>query len=185
MLPVFLIAALGNPGPQYARQRHNVGFMVADEWRRRHGWGPLRKRFHGLVDDGQAEGERVALILPQDFMNRSGAAVREAAHFYRVEVAQVLVVHDEVELAFGDVRLKEAGGLGGHNGLRSLEQYLGSRDFWRVRVGVGKETRSGQQLADYVLSNFSEPREAVEDLVARGADLIDEWLRAGGRPAVG
>jgi PTH1 family peptidyl-tRNA hydrolase len=182
---MLLIAALGNPGPEYARQRHNVGFMVADEWRRRHGWGPLRKRFHGLIADGHAESERVALVLPQGFMNRSGIAVREAARFYRVEVDQVLAVHDEVELAFGDVRLKEAGGLGGHNGLRSLEQHLGSRDFWRVRLGVGKETRPGQQLADYVLSNFSEPREAVDDLVARGADLIDEWVRAAGRPAAG
>jgi peptidyl-tRNA hydrolase, PTH1 family len=179
---MLLIAALGNPGPQYARQRHNVGFMVADEWRRRHGWGSLRKRFHGLADDGQAVGERVALILPQAFMNRSGAAVHEAAHFYRVDVADVLVVHDEVELAFGDVRLKQGGGLGGHNGLRSVEQYLGSRDFWRVRVGVGKETRPRQQLADYVLSDFSEPRDDVEALIGRAADSIDEWLRAGGRP---
>jgi peptidyl-tRNA hydrolase, PTH1 family len=95
----------------------------------------------------------------------------------------LLVVHDEVELAFGEARLKEGGGLGGHNGLRSIEQQLGSRDFWRLRVGVGKETRPGQTLADYVLTDFDEPENEVVDLIYRSAELAGEWLRSGGVPA--
>lgn len=156
--------------------------MVAEELVQRHGWGPLKKRFHGLLGEGELAGERLALILPQDYMNRSGRAVHDALRFFRLAVTDLLAVHDEVELAFGDVRLKQGQGLGGHNGLRSLEQYLGSRDFWRVRVGVGKDTRPGQPLADYVLSPFSEPREEVEALVGRGADLVEAWVAARGSP---
>ncbi|MHB8867310.1 MAG: aminoacyl-tRNA hydrolase [Thermoleophilia bacterium] len=177
---MFLVAALGNPGPQYERHRHNVGFMVAEELRRRHGWPAFRSRYRGLFGDGLIVGERVALLLPMTYMNRSGQGVAEAARFYRIPVERVLAVHDEVELPFGEARLKEGGGLGGHNGLRSLEQHLGGRDYWRVRVGVGRPASSRIELADFVLSDFSEPREDVLLLIGAAADLVEEWLRASG-----
>lgn len=150
--------------------------MVGEELRRRHGWPPLRSRFQGLYGDGQMCGRRVVLLLPMVFMNRSGVAVGEAARYYHIPLDCILAVHDEVELPFGDVRLKEAGGLGGHNGLRGLEQSLGSRDFWRVRVGVGRPDHPRMTLADYVLSDFTEPVEDVLLLVARAADSAEEWL---------
>jgi len=109
-------------------------------------------------------------------MNLSGTAVVEAARWYKTPVERLLVIHDEVELAFGDARLKEGGGLGGHNGLRSIEQHLGSRDFWRVRVGVGRPESTRKALADHVLDAFDEPREEVLLLIGRAADLVEEWL---------
>lgn len=123
-------------------------------------------------------GTDVLLLLPMTFMNLSGRSVAEAARKYRMPVGQMLVLHDEVELPFGEVRLKEGQGLGGHNGLRSLEQSLGSRDFWRVRVGVGRPEQAGRPLIDHVLASFSEPREEVLLLVRRAADVADEWLAA-------
>jgi PTH1 family peptidyl-tRNA hydrolase len=125
-------------------------------------------------------GTRVVLLLPMTFMNMSGQAVAAAARKHNIPVERMLVIHDEVELPFGEVRIKEGQGLGGHNGLRSLEQSLGSRDFWRLRVGVGRPGREGQPLIDHVLAPFSEPREEVLLLIARAADLADEWLAARG-----
>lgn len=110
------------------------------------------------------------------FMNRSGAAVSEVSRYYRVPTPCIVAVHDEVELPFGDVRLKEGGGLGGHNGLRSIEQSLGSREFWRVRVGVGRPDNPRITLADYVLADFAEPTDDVLLLVARAADSVEGWL---------
>jgi PTH1 family peptidyl-tRNA hydrolase len=125
-------------------------------------------------------GTRVVLLLPMTFMNLSGQAAAAAARKHNIPVERMLVIHDEVELPFGEVRIKEGQGLGGHNGLRSLEQSLGSRDFWRLRVGVGRPGREGQPLIDHVLAPFSEPREEVLLLIARAADLADEWLAARG-----
>ncbi len=178
--PIYLVVALGNPGPEYQYHRHNVGFMVGEELRRRHGLPGLRSRFQGLTAEGRIAGRRVALLLPMTFMNLSGRSVAEAARWYKVSVERMLVIHDEVELPFGDVRLKEGQGLGGHNGLRSLEQSLGSRDFWRVRVGVGRPDSPRKQLIDHVLAPFDEPREEVLGLIARAADLAEEWLAAQG-----
>lgn len=181
----YLIAALGNPGPEYQYHRHNVGFMVAEELRRRHDLPALRSRFHGLVGEGRIGGERVVMLLPMTFMNLSGRAVVEAARWHKIPVERVLVVHDEVELPFGEVRLKEGGGLGGHNGLRSIEKSLGSREFWRLRVGVGRPSASSRPLIDHVLESFDEPREEVLLLIARAADLAEEWLTArGGGPCL-
>ena len=174
---MFLIAGLGNPGPQYQKHRHNIGFMVAEELRLRHGWPAFRTKHQGLFGEGRIEDRRVALLLPMTYMNRSGQAVAEAARFYRISVEHILAVHDEVELPFADVRLKEGGGLGGHNGLRSMEQHLGTRDFWRLRVGVGRPSSSRVTLADFVLSDFSEPREEVLLLISSAADLAERWVR--------
>jgi len=150
--------------------------MVGEELQRRHGWPPLRSRFQGLYGDGQMCGRRVVLLLPMAYMNLSGAAVSEASRYYRVTVHHILAVHDEVELPFGEVRLKEGGGLGGHNGLRSMEQSLGSREFWRVRVGVSRPDNPRVTLADHVLSDFAEPAADVLLLIGRAADSVEEWL---------
>ena len=178
--PTYLVVALGNPGAEYQFHRHNVGFMVGEELRRRHGLPQLRSRFQGLAGEGTVVGVRVVLLLPMTFMNLSGRAAAEAARWYKIPVERMLVVHDEVELPFGEVRLKEGQGLGGHNGLRSLEQSLGCRDFWRLRVGVGRPDSSGRPLIDHVLAQFSEPREDVLVLIGRAADLAEEWLAARG-----
>jgi PTH1 family peptidyl-tRNA hydrolase len=146
--------------------------------RRRHGLPALRSRFQGLTAEGRIAGARVALLLPATFMNLSGRSAAEAARWYKVPVERMLVIHDESELAFGDVRLKEGQGLGGHNGLRSLEQSLGSREFWRLRVGVGRPDSPNKPLIDHVLAPFSEPQEDVVALIDRAADLAEEWLAA-------
>jgi len=174
---VYLIVGLGNPGPEYRRHRHNAGFMVGEELTGRHALGALQNRFHGLVAEGQIAEAPVVLLLPLTYMNLSGKSVAEAARHYRVKAADILVIHDDVELPFGEVRLKEGQGLGGHNGLRSLEQYLGTRDFWRVRVGVGRPLREDVPLVDYVLAPFDEPEEEVKALISKAADLVEEWLR--------
>jgi PTH1 family peptidyl-tRNA hydrolase len=177
---VVLVAALGNPGPEYSRHRHNIGFMVGEELRRRWGWGPLRSRFQGLAGEGPVDGEKVLLLLPMTFMNDSGRGVGEAARFGRVPPERVLVIHDESEIPFGDVRLKEGGGLGGHNGLRSIERALGSREFWRVRAGVGRPTSPRLSLADYLLRPFDEDPEEIRLLIDKAADRAEEWIRGGG-----
>jgi PTH1 family peptidyl-tRNA hydrolase len=173
---IYLVVALGNPGPEYQFDRHNIGFMVGEELRRRHGLPRLRSRFQGLTADGLVAGQRTVLLLPMTFMNLSGRAAAEAARYHKIPVEQILVIHDEVELPFGEARLKEGGGLGGHNGLRSIEKSLGSRDFWRVRAGVGRPGSSGRPLIDHVLEPFDEPREEVLLLIGRAADLAEEWL---------
>jgi PTH1 family peptidyl-tRNA hydrolase len=150
--------------------------MVGEELRRRHDWAPLRSKFKGLYGEGRMAGRRVVLLLPMTYMNNSGQSVAAAARFYRIPVDRVLAVHDEVELPFGEVRLKEDGGLGGHNGLRSMEAHLGSREFWRVRAGVGRPEHPRMGLADFLLSDFSESVEEVLLLVERAADAAEEWL---------
>jgi PTH1 family peptidyl-tRNA hydrolase len=176
--PIYLIVALGNPGPEYQFHRHNAGFMVGEELRRRHGLPRLRSKYLGLAGEGTMAGTRVLLLLPMTFMNLSGRAVAEAARRHKIPMERMLAIHDEVELPFGEVRLKEGQGLGGHNGLRSLAQSLGSRDFWRLRVGVGRPEQADKSLIDYVLAPFSEPREEVLHVIERAADLADEWLAA-------
>lgn len=150
--------------------------MVAEALRRRHGFARLRSKYQGLTGDGRIEGRRVVLLLPMTFMNCSGESVREAARKLKIPVERMLIVHDEVELPFGEVRLKEGQGLGGHNGLRSIAQCLGSRDFWRVRVGVGRPDESGTPLIDHVLAPFTEAREEVVALMERAADTVEQWL---------
>jgi PTH1 family peptidyl-tRNA hydrolase len=152
--PVYLLVALGNPGPEYQFNRHNAGFMVGEELRRRHGLPTLRSKFQGLTAEGTIGGKRVVLLLPTTFMNLSGRAAV--------------------------VRLKEGQGLGGHNGLRSMQQSFGTRDFWRLRVGVGRPAEPGKPLIDYVLGNFKEPREDVLALLGKAADLAEEWLAGRG-----
>jgi PTH1 family peptidyl-tRNA hydrolase len=170
---MILFAGLGNPGAKYAGNRHNIGFMAVDAIIRRHGFSAARKRFQGDICEGVLDGERVLVLKPQTFMNESGRSVGETVAFYKLEPAQVVVFHDELDLEPGKVRVKTGGGLAGHNGLRSVAGSLGTPEFLRLRVGVGRPGRGDRRpLADFVLSDF-EPHEDAEGLVARAADAVE------------
>jgi PTH1 family peptidyl-tRNA hydrolase len=168
-----LVVGLGNPGREYARNRHNVGYLVVDELARRHG-GSWRSKFSGQLAEIRLDGHKVALLKPETFMNESGRAVSAAARFYKLEPDEVLVIHDEGDFDLGRLELKVGGGLGGHNGLRSLAQHLKTQDFLRLRIGVGRPERGDRRpLADYVLSNF-EPHDDADALVNRAADAVEQ-----------
>jgi PTH1 family peptidyl-tRNA hydrolase len=173
-----LVAGLGNPGREYASTRHNVGFLVADELARRHG-GAFRSKFSGEIAEIRLNGLRVALLKPQTFMNESGRSVGAAARFYKVESEALVAVHDEVDLEPGRLQVRLGGGLAGHNGLRSVAQHVGTPDFLRLRVGVGRPERGDPRpVADFVLSAF--PSEFnVEELVGRAADAVETLAREG------
>jgi PTH1 family peptidyl-tRNA hydrolase len=168
-----LVVGLGNPGREYVRNRHNVGYLVADELARRHG-GTWRSKFSGQLAEIRLDGHKVALLKPETYMNESGRAVSAAARFYKLEPGEVLVSHDEGDFDLGRLELKVGGGLGGHNGLRSIAQHLKTQDFLRLRIGVGRPERGDRRpLADYVLSNF-EPHDDAESLVNRAADAVEQ-----------
>src|SRR5438445_5685868 len=150
-----LVAGLGNPGREYAGNRHNVGWMVVDELARRHG-GSWRSKFNGQLAEVRIDGHKVALLKPETFMNDSGRPVQAAVKFFKLEPDAVLVVHDEGDFDLGRLQARLGGGLAGHNGLRSLAQHLKTQDFLRLRVGVGRPERGDPRpLADYVLSDFA------------------------------
>jgi PTH1 family peptidyl-tRNA hydrolase len=173
-----LVVGLGNPGREYARNRHNVGWMVLDELARRHG-GSWRGKFSGQLAEIRLDGHKVALLKPETYMNESGRSVRAAADFFKVEPDAVLVVHDDGDLDFGRLQARLGGGLAGHNGLRSVAQHLKTQDFLRIRVGVGRPERGDPRpLADYLLADF-EPHEDAEWLVARAADAVETLDTAG------
>ncbi|HEX5449722.1 MAG TPA: aminoacyl-tRNA hydrolase [Gaiellaceae bacterium] len=167
-----LVVGLGNPGREYARNRHNVGYMVVDELARRHG-GQWRSKFNGQLADIRVDGHKVALLKPETYMNDSGRSVRAAASFFKVAPDAILVVHDEGDFDLGRLQARAGGGLAGHNGLRSIAQHLGSPEFLRLRIGVGRPERGDpRKLADFVLANF-EPQDDAEALVARAADAVE------------
>jgi PTH1 family peptidyl-tRNA hydrolase len=150
---MLLLVGLGNPGARYAENRHNVGFMAAQAIAKRHGIGPWRRRFQGLTCEGPLGGERALLLLPGTFMNESGRAVAEAAHFYKLAVGDVIVFHDEIDLPPAKLRVKTGGGIAGHNGLRSISEHIGN-DYRRVRIGVGHPGNKDLVHA-YVLNDFA------------------------------
>jgi PTH1 family peptidyl-tRNA hydrolase len=172
---MLLLVGLGNPGARYARHRHNIGFMAADAIARAHGFGAWRNRFSSLVSEGRLGGERVLLQKPQGYMNLSGHAVAEAARFYKIPPGDIVVCHDEIDLAPGKVRIKTGGGVAGHNGLRSIAGQLGSPDFRRVRLGVGhpghKDRVHGHVLGDFGAAD-REWLDPLLDAVAAAAPLI-------------
>jgi peptidyl-tRNA hydrolase, PTH1 family len=173
-----LVAGLGNPGREYADTRHNVGFMVAEELARRHG-GSWRAKFSGDLAQMRLDGLRLAVLKPQTYMNESGRSVGAAVRFFKVEPEALLVVHDEVDLEAGRLQARLGGGLAGHNGLRSVAQHLGTPEFARLRIGVGRPGRGDPRpVADFVLSPFS-PEVDVEGLVARAADAVETVAREG------
>ena len=173
-----LVAGLGNPGRQYADTRHNVGFMVADELARRLG-GSWRGKFAGELAEVRLDGLRLALLKPQTYMNESGRSVGAAARFFKVGPEGLVVVHDEVDLDPGRLQVRLGGGLAGHNGLRSVASALGTPDFARVRIGVGRPERGDPRpVADFVLSGFP-PEVDAEALVSRAADAVEAIARDG------
>ena len=160
-----LLVGLGNPGPSYARNRHNIGFLAVGEIARRHSFQSWRKRFHGLLAEGQLAGERLLTFKPQTFMNRSGGPVGEAFRFFKMEPKQVIVFHDDIDLEPGRVRIKCGGGHGGHNGLRSIDKHIG-KDYWRVRLGVG-HPGDKEKVTGHVLHDFAKTDDAwTQDLLA-------------------
>jgi peptidyl-tRNA hydrolase, PTH1 family len=173
-----LVVGLGNPGREYERTRHNVGWLVVDELARRLD-GRWREKFSGRLAEVRLDGFRLALLEPETFMNDSGRSVAAAARFFKVEPESLLVVHDDVDLEAGRLQARAGGGLAGHNGLRSLAQSLGTQDFLRLRIGVGRPGRGDpRSVADYVLSPFA-TEEDVGALVSRGADAVEMVAREG------
>jgi PTH1 family peptidyl-tRNA hydrolase len=180
---VFLIVGLGNPGTRYASTRHNIGFAVVDDVARDTDW---TNRFDGAYAALLLGSERVGLLRPQTFMNRSGRSVSAAIDFFKIPRENVLIVHDELDLRFGEVRLKRGGGEAGHNGLRSVSQFLGSKDYHRLRIGIGRPADDFRgDIADYVLQAFAlDQVEAVPDLVQRGADAARLFIERGPEAAM-
>jgi PTH1 family peptidyl-tRNA hydrolase len=167
-----LVAGLGNPGREHARNRHNVGWHVVDELARRHG-GAWKQKFSGRLAEIRVDGHRVALLKPETYMNDSGRSVRAAMQFFKLEPDAVLVVHDESDLPLARLQARLGGGTAGHNGVRSVATQLGTPDFLRLRVGVGRPGRGDpRDLADWVLADF-EPHEDAEALVAAAADAVE------------
>jgi peptidyl-tRNA hydrolase, PTH1 family len=188
---------LGNPGREYARTRHNVGFMVADELAQRWGLPRPKARFRGLIAEGRvdsvstshAEGAgvgnrprtvpRVAVLWPQTFMNEAGRAAGPARGSYKLPLERVVAVHDEIDIPFGEVRTRLGGGLAGHNGLKSLKRELGGADFWRVRVGVGRPDSTDPEIVSaHVLGRFRESDAEVRELVDRACDEVERMVLA-------
>jgi peptidyl-tRNA hydrolase, PTH1 family len=168
-----LVVGLGNPGREYAANRHNAGYLVVDELARRHG-GSWRSKFSGQLAEIRLDGHKLALLKPETFMNESGQSVGAAMRFFRLDPDAVLVVHDEGDLERGRLQLRLGGGLGGHNGLRSIASHLKTQDFLRLRVGVGRPGRGDPRpLADYVLANF-EPHDDVDSLVWNAAQAVEK-----------
>ncbi len=174
----YLVAGLGNPGREHARDRHNVGWMVVDEVARRHG-GSFKGKFRGRLADVRVGGVKLALLEPETYMNESGSSIQAAAAFFKLPAEQVVVVHDDVDLETGRLQARLGGGLAGHNGLRSIAQRLGSQEFLRLRVGIGRPGRGDPRpVADYVLSAFA-PEDDVAAIVARASDAVETLATEG------
>ena len=173
---MLLLVGLGNPGSQYSANRHNVGFMAADAIHRRHGFSPWRRKFQAEISEAVLDGEKCLLLKPQTYMNESGRSVSEAMRFYKLEPDDVLVIHDEVDLAPGKIRMKAGGGAAGHNGLRSIARSI-SNDFRRLRIGVGHPGVK-EAVPHYVLHDFAKVEQAwlepLIDAIADNAPLLAE-----------
>ncbi|HEX8703240.1 MAG TPA: aminoacyl-tRNA hydrolase [Myxococcaceae bacterium] len=177
-----LICGLGNPGREYERHRHNIGFMVVEALLSRARGELNQEKFQAKVGQGTLGGERILFLEPQTYMNLSGRSLAEAARFYKIAVEDILVIHDELDLPFGRLQLKAGGGTGGHNGLKSSVQSLGADGFIRLRFGIGKPEgpNAKERVAGYVLSNFDDgERRQLEELIGRASDIAETWAREG------
>lgn len=173
-----LVAGLGNPGAAYARTRHNIGWLVVDHLASTHN-GSFRGKFSGQLSEIRVEGRRLALLKPETYMNESGRSIAAAARFFKVDLRAVLIVHDDVDLEEGRLQLRLGGGLAGHNGLRSIVQALGTQEFARLRIGVGRPGRGDPRpVADWVLSLFPVETD-VDAIVARSASAVEAVAREG------
>lgn len=176
---MWLVVGLGNPGPKYEDTRHNIGFMVEAELRRRAAAASPKSKLGGETTDGQLSGQRIVFLRPMEFMNLSGQSVGRTAQFWKIEPQQVLVVHDELDVPFAHLKLAAGGGPGGHNGLKSIIAHLGTKDFPRVRVGISRPG-PGRDTADYVLGRFApDERKFLSVLVAGAADAVEVTLAKG------
>jgi PTH1 family peptidyl-tRNA hydrolase len=178
----WLIVGLGNPGAEYKGSPHNIGFEVAERLNQRWDLGKPKSKYRGLLTEGRTGigpgHARVAVLMPQTYMNEAGTSVGPARGELKVDLDHVLVIHDEIDLPFGDIRTRLGGGLAGHNGLKSLKASLGSADFRRVRVGVGRPpTTDPDRVAAYVLGKFREPKADVEALIDEAADAAERVLQ--------
>ncbi len=151
---VWLLVGLGNPGEKYARNRHNVGFMAVDAIAERFGFAPFRMKFQGAVSEGVVGGQKAVLLKPMTYMNESGQSIGKASAFYKIDPSRIVIIHDELDLEPGKVRVKTGGGNAGHNGLKSAQAHLGTPDFKRVRIGIGHPGQK-DRVSGYVLSDFS------------------------------
>src|SRR6476620_58095 len=171
---MLLFVGLGNPGEKYVANRHNIGFVAVQAIAKRHGFPPWRRRFQGVATEGTIGREKVLLLLPGTYMNESGRAVAEAAHFYKVPVGDIAVFHDEIELPPAKLRVKVGGGIAGHNGLRSVSAHVGN-DYKRVRIGVG-HPGAKELVHPHVLSDFAKDERpwvtALTDVIAANAELL-------------
>ncbi|WP_431305801.1 aminoacyl-tRNA hydrolase [Sediminicoccus sp. BL-A-41-H5] len=175
-----LWVGLGNPGPEHARQRHNIGFMALDAIQRRHGFSPWRSKFKAELAEGNLGGEKVFLLKPQTYMNLSGEAVKPASAFHKIPAAAITAWHDELDLAPGKMRVKQGGGTAGHNGLRDMQRALGTPEFGRVRLGIGHPGHK-DRVSGYVLGGFAKDENWVGPLLDALADAAP--LLAEGKPA--
>lgn len=175
---MFLVAGLGNPGPRYAETRHNIGFRVVEAVSGNAAW---RSRFQAEVCQLELQSSKLLLLKPQTYMNLSGISVRQAMDYFRVPQQQLLVVHDELDLPFGQLKLKRGGGEAGHNGLRSISQHLGTKDYFRLRLGIGKPAGEfATKGKDFVLDAFApHEQEALQAFVAQGVDAVERFVRDG------
>lgn len=174
---MWLLAGLGNPGEEYARHRHNIGFMAVDRIHNDLGLLDWKKKFSGLLAEGKIGGEKIALLKPMTFMNLSGQSVSAAARFFKIEPSRIAVFHDELDLEPGKIRVKAGGGNAGHNGLESIEEHLGTADFRRVRLGIGHPGDKAR-VYGYVLGNFAKSDTWVEPLLAAVSNHIGLLLTA-------
>jgi PTH1 family peptidyl-tRNA hydrolase len=181
---VKIIAGLGNPGDRYLFTRHNLGFMVADRLALSHQLSFRRKKFDALLAEGPIAGVAVILLKPQTFMNLSGKAVGPLARFFKVDAADLVVIHDDLDLPFGTIRVKEGGGDGGHKGLQSVIEALGTDAFLRLRLGIGKPVIK-DLVESYVLEPFGkEERDHLPDLLEKACRAVEEILSAGPQSAM-
>jgi len=178
---LYLIVGLGNPGKEYAGTRHNAGFLLAEHLGQRWqaNWN-LEKKFSSRVAKVERDGRKIILAQPQTFMNHSGEAVAALSNFYRLPSEKILIVVDDADLPLGEIRLRSSGSSGGHHGLESIEHHLATRNFPRLRIGIGRRTSDGRQITNYVLGQFAtEERELVEKVLARAGEQVECWLSAG------
>jgi PTH1 family peptidyl-tRNA hydrolase len=174
-----LIVGLGNPGDKYDGTRHNIGLDVAREFARRNRIAITESNFDAEVGSGVVEGRKVTVILPQTYMNRSGYSVSRAANFYKLGADSVVILHDDIDLPCGKIRLKAGGGHGGHNGLKSIDQQLSSRDYFRIRLGVGRPPEGGN-VTSWVLGRFGKgEQDQYEDLLWDGSEAVERLLSDG------
>ena len=168
---MILIVGLGNPGARYAYNRHNIGWLALDDIAERHGFGPFRKKFKGVVAEGRIAGDRALLLKPHTYVNESGRSVGKAAHYFKLPPDRVIVIYDELDLVQGKCRVKKGGGAGGHNGIRSIDSHIGP-DYWRVRLGIG-HPGDKQRVRGHVLSDFTDADEDwLDPLLEAVADAI-------------